>query len=110
PYTEPTFVSIDTPFCSELKIKLASRIRCDSLAKNGSDFSISGPQSSAVIGAYGIGCDTLNFTDTIVLLLQTPLGTDGIYTVKSRIGTDGNTIMDSCGLKQPVGDSISFSI
>lgn len=110
PYTEPGFVSVDTPFCSELKIKLASRIRCDSLAKNGSDFTITGPEQTAVIGAYGLGCDTLNFTDSIVLLLQTPLGTDGIYTIRSQNGTDGNTVMDSCGLRQPVGDTISFYI
>jgi len=110
PYTAPQFVVIDTPACSEIRIKMNSRIRCDSLAKNGSDFAISGPQASNVIGAYGIGCDTLNFTDTVVLLLQTPLQTDGVYTITAKKGTDNNTTMDSCGLYQPIGDAITLTI
>jgi gliding motility-associated-like protein len=110
PYVPPAFVSIEPPSCSEIKIKMATRVRCDSIAKDGSDFSISGPQASSVIAAYGTGCDSLNFTDTIVLLLQSPLHTDGTYTVTAKNGTDGNTQMDSCGLHQAVGDAISFSL
>lgn len=110
PYAAPAFVAIDTPGCSEIKIKMNTRIRCDSLAKNGSDFSIQGPQPNNVVGAYGIGCDTLNFTDTVVLLLQNPIHTDGVYSIVAKNGTDGNTEMDSCGLKQAVGDAITLVI
>ena len=110
PYVPPAFVSIDTPACSELRIKMNTRIRCDSIAENGSDFAISGPQANSVIAAYGIGCDTLNFTDTVVLILQSPLQTDGVYSITAKKGSDGNTTMDSCGLYQPVGNEITLTI
>ncbi|RYZ55663.1 MAG: gliding motility-associated C-terminal domain-containing protein [Sphingobacteriales bacterium] len=110
PYTAPAFVSIDTPACSELKIKLAARVRCDSIAANGSDFVLTGPQQSTIISAYGIGCDTLNFSDSLLLILSAPLQADGLYTLTSQIGSDGNTLMDSCGLYQAVGNNISFLI
>lgn len=110
PYVQPSYLAIDTPACSEIKIALAGKVRCNTIAANGSDFSISGPQASAVIAAYGIACDTLNFTDTVVLILQNPLQLDGIYTITAKNGSDGNTLIDSCGLTQAVGNSISYNI
>ncbi len=110
PYVQPAFDIIDTPACNEIKIKLNTKVRCDSIAKNGSDFLISGPQSATINIAYGVGCDTLNFTDTVVLLLSSPLQTDGVYTITAKKGTDGNTMMDSCGLYQAVGNAISMTI
>jgi gliding motility-associated-like protein len=110
PYVPPAFVSIDTPACSEIRIKMNTRIRCDSIAADGSDFAISGPQANSVVAAYGTGCDTLNFTDTVVLILQSPLQTDGVYSITAKKGTDGNTTMDSCGLYQPIGNEITLTI
>jgi gliding motility-associated-like protein len=110
PYQSPSFVSVASPACKDFKIKLNTRVRCDSIAKNGSDFFITGPQSSSIVAAYGIGCDTTNFTDSILLILQDPLQTDGVYTITAKKGTDNNTIMDSCGLIQLVGDAISVTI
>ena len=110
PYVQPAFVAIDTPACSEIKIKLNTKVRCDSIAKNGTDFAISGPQAVSITGAYGVGCDTLNFTDSVVLFLSSPLQTDGVYTITAKKGTDGNTMMDSCGLYQAVGNAIALTI
>lgn len=110
PYVQPAYLAIDTPACSEIKITLAGKVNCDSIAANGSDFSISGPQTTSIVAAYGIGCDTANFTDTVVLFLQAPLQTDGTYTITAQNGTDGNTLIDSCGLLQSVGDAISYTI
>ncbi|MBS1783308.1 MAG: gliding motility-associated C-terminal domain-containing protein [Bacteroidetes bacterium] len=110
PYTAPEYVAVIPPSCSEIKIALNKKVRCDSIARNGSDFSLSGPQNVNIISAYGTACDTTNFTDTVVLVLQTPLSYDGTYTITAKKGTDGNTLLDSCGLKQAVGNHISFSI
>jgi len=109
-YEPPSYEVVVQPACSEFKVRLNKKVRCESIEKLGSDFTISGPQSSAVIGAYGIGCDTTNFTDTVLLLLQTPLQTDGIYRLIAKTGTDNNTLLDSCGISQAVGDTISFEI
>lgn len=110
PYVQPAYLAIDTPACSELKIALAGKVRCNTIAANGSDFSISGPQANAIIAAYGISCDTLNFTDSVVLILQNPIQQDGTYTITAKNGTDGNTLIDSCGLTQAIGDNISYNI
>lgn len=105
------FAAIDTPGCSEIRIQLTRKVRCDSIAKDGSDFIVTGPSTSTtVVAAYGIGCDTMSLTDTVVLLLQNPIQTDGLYTILSRIGTDGNTLVDSCGNAQAVGNAISMNI
>jgi gliding motility-associated-like protein len=110
PYVPLGYKAIDTPACREIRVVMTDKIRCDSIALDGSDFSISGPQASSVVSAYGLGCDQHNFVDTVLLILSTPLQTDGTYTLTSKIGTDGNTLMDSCGQKQTVGYTITFKI
>jgi len=110
PYEAPAYQSVVQPACTEFRVKMNKRIACGSIASNGSDFSLSGPQSASVVAAYGIGCDTLNFTDTVVFIVQPPLQTDGVYTIKAGTGSDLNTLLDSCGVPQSLDDNISFSI
>jgi len=110
PYISPAFASVIQPACSELTVKLSTRVRCNSIASDGSDVTIAGPQAASVQHVYGKGCDTAGFTDTIVVLLDKPLQADGIYVLKAQIGTDLNTMLDSCGLLQPVGDDIEIPI
>ncbi|HRO42566.1 MAG TPA: gliding motility-associated C-terminal domain-containing protein [Flavipsychrobacter sp.] len=109
-YEPPSYEVVVQPGCTEVKIKLNKKVSCSAIAGNGSDFSISGPQSSAIIAAWGAGCDTNNFTDTVTFLLQTPLQTDGTYTISAKTGTDNNTLLDSCGIPQLIGDDITFTI
>lgn len=110
PYEAPSFEEVVQPACQMFKIKLNKKVSCASIAKNASDFQVSGPQNSAVLLAYGVGCDTSNFTDTVVLVLQNPLLADGTYTISAKTGTDNNTLLDSCGIAQTVGDDISFTL
>jgi len=109
PYVPVTYMQILSPHCNEIRMKLNDKVNCDSIAVNGSDYAVTGPQKVNVVAAYGIGCDSLNFVDSIVLLLASPAIADGVYTITSQIGTDGNTVMDSCGVHQPVGDTITFT-
>jgi len=104
------FEVIDPPSCSEIKIKMTKKLWCDSLAADGSDFLVTGPAPVNVVAAYGAGCDTNNLTDSVVLLLQHPIHTDGQYSVIARSGTDGDTQVDSCGNSQAIGDQITFTI
>jgi gliding motility-associated-like protein len=105
-----TFVTVDTPACSEIKLPLSLKVACDSIASNGSDFTITGPQPVNVIAAYGFGCDSSYFTDTVVLVLNAPIQKDGVYTISAKKGTDNNTLMDTCGHIMAVGTSISYKI
>ncbi len=105
-----TYVHVDTPACSLIRFPLTLPVACDSIAKDGSDFTVTGPQPVNVIAAYGLGCDSNFFTDTVVLVLQKPIQTDGTYTIHSQKGTDGNTVLDTCGHRMPVGSTISYTI
>jgi gliding motility-associated-like protein len=69
-----------------------------------------GPQPVTVASASGLSCNGGNFTDTILLVLSSPLITDGNYKVVAKNGSDGNTQIDSCGLLQMPGDTIGFNI
>jgi gliding motility-associated-like protein len=110
PYVPVSYTGIAFPACSEIRMGLNDRVNCDSIAINGSDYIVTGPQAVKVVAAYGIGCDSLHFTDSIVLLLSSPIIGDGVYTVRAQNGTDGSTQVDSCGTHQQVGDSIKFTI
>lgn len=102
--------SIVPPACYQFKVTTTSQARCNSIATDGSDFSISGPQSVSVISAAPVSCDASDMTDTILVTLSAPLITDGHYTLMAKTGSDGNTLIDLCGLSQPVGDTIGFDI
>lgn len=102
--------TIIPPVCSQFKITTTAKADCNSVAADGSDFNISGPQFTKVISAVPMNCDTNDLSDTILLTLSTPLITDGTYIITAKKGTDGNTLIDPCGLSQSEGDTISFTI
>lgn len=102
--------AIIPPACYQFKIKTTGKANCSSIAPDGSDFSITGPQVISVAAAVGVNCDALNLSDTILITLSSPILSDGTYTITSKRGTDGNTITDNCGLAQAEGDFISFDI
>ena len=106
--TIPTeFDSIIPPPCSSSQIKLYFKqaMICSSITTTGSEFSVSGPTTTSVIGA------TINCVDgvgtTVTLQLSVPLQT-GNYQVNLNTGTDGNTIINDCGIETLPG-SVSFT-
>lgn len=96
--TDPVPPRVDTVKApcggNSIAIKLNKTIQCNSLAANGSDFSIStNPIISSVIG---IGCSSGFDTDSIVVNFASALPT-GTYNFNIQNGTDGNTLVDVCG-------------
>ncbi len=90
---------------TQILIKLNKKIKCSSIAANGSDFSIR-PALATFSGAFGFGCGMAAETDSIVLSLGNTLPT-GIYTLLIKNGSDGNTLLDNCSRAIPVNDSIN---
>jgi gliding motility-associated-like protein len=77
-----------------IAIKLNKAVRCNTLAADGSDFTIS---TNPVIGSvFGVGCSVGFDTDSIIISLASPLPT-GSYNFNVKNGTDGNTLIDFCG-------------
>ncbi len=75
-------------------IKLNKSVRCNSLANDGTDFTIS--TNPAISSVIGVGCSTGFDTDSVLITLASPLPT-GSYNFNVTNGTDGNTLIDFCG-------------
>jgi len=107
--TTPPRLVAAAPSCSgkKISVKLNKRMRCSSLAADGSDFAIS-PNVAKVISATAANCTGFDM-DSVVLTLDNGLP-DGNYQVVAKFGNDDNTLQDICFKMVPQGDSLPFSI
>lgn len=106
--TIPTeFDSIIPPTCAanEVKIFFKQDMVCSSIALDGSDFSISSSNPNSVIGA-SIAC--ANGVGTVVTLHLANALTYGTYNVSLKVGSDGNTVINDCGIAT-LPKTLSFS-
>ncbi len=108
---QPTLMdSARSSGCSPSYIDLVFKkpVLCSSIAPDASDFIITGPQAvTAKLSNLNCSSGTsvvirLDFTEKLI--------TPGVYTVKIKTGTDGNTIIDECGLQTPAGSSVTFDV
>jgi len=91
-----------------LQLVFQKRIRCSSIAADGSDFIITGPAPVSIANAAG-NCSN-NMSSTVTLTLSSPVVKGGVYQVQLKRGTDFNNIIDECGQETPVGAAVSFSV
>ncbi len=87
---------------TQIVVSLNKRMNCNSLAADGSDFTVAGTIPNSIKSAVGKGCSVSFDTDSAILTLNTILS-PGTYTVTSALGTDGNTLIDNCGNLLAVG-------
>jgi gliding motility-associated-like protein len=76
---------------------------CHSVAADGSDFMVSGVSGPSVASA---SCFNGSNRDILVRLIS-PITVGGLYQLNLKKGTDGNTILNDCGIETPAG-AISF--
>lgn len=99
-YTVPQPIPIDSvakPGCAprQLKLHFSKKIDCSTIAADGSNFLITGPDAVTIVGATG-NC-TNGLSDIITLSLALPIGTGGTYTVTPRLSVGGGAVRDECG-------------
>jgi gliding motility-associated-like protein len=100
---QPIFAdSIGKPGCApdSVKIYFPKKIICNTIAANGSDFTVTGPSPVTVISAAG-NCVN-NKTDYIVVKFASPIYVGGTYNLTLKAGDDGTVIIDECGIETPV--------
>lgn len=110
--TDPTEPQLDTAraVCAgtTIRVRLNKKMKCNSLAANGSDFSLTG-FPGIIVGAAGIGCSASFDMEEVELTLGSALA-PGNYTLVIGNGTDGNTLRDVCDRNIPVGESLNIQI
>jgi gliding motility-associated-like protein len=112
PGTPTPLDSIMPMLCAPEEITLVfggKKIKCNSVAGDASDFSITGTYPISFISATPTSC-TNGVTDKIVLKLNQKLQQKGTFTIALKIGSDGNTLLDECDISSLVGSSKGFSI
>ena len=98
PPTPPVIVQVDTPACISARIVFDRKVKCTTVALNGSDFTVTGPSPVQVTRAQRVSCDAFGLTDTVIIFFDKTIDLPGTYTLGFKTGTDGNGITDSCGL------------
>ena len=96
---------------TEIRIKTNKKMKCNSLAADGSDFKVIAPNGTILLPTSAISnqCTAGFDLDSISIFLATPLA-PGTYKVKASTGSDGNTLKDNCDRLIPIGDSVSFTV
>lgn len=92
----------------EIRIRINKKMKCSSLAINGSDFSLS-TGATSITSASGGGCTASFDMDSIILFLNNPIP-PGTHTVTIKRGNDNNTLLDNCDREVPVGEQITFTV
>ena len=93
---------------TQIRVKLNKRMKCNSLAANGSDFTLN-TGTTSIIAASGFGCSTGFDMDSVLLTLSAPIQ-PGNYTITMANGADANTIKDNCDRLVPVGEAIPLQV
>lgn len=109
--TDPTIPAVSTVEAScdgeKLKVKLSKKMKCSSIAADGSDFKVLGPVKTT--SAVGVGCSVGFETDSIVIDLNQPI-LPGNATLMVVNGVDGNTILDNCNTAIADSSTTDFRI
>jgi gliding motility-associated-like protein len=92
-----------------LRLKLNKKMKCTSIAADGSDFFVTPAGFVTPVSATGINCAGNFDTDSVEITLDKPLPPGG-YVLNVKNGSDGNTILDYCDRPIPLSDNTPFVI
>ena len=93
---------------TKILVKLNKRMKCSSLAADGSDFIIS-PAAASITSVVGIGCSGAFDMDSVLITFSAPLPI-GNYNLIAQNGSDSNTLLDLCDNDIPPGETIPFTV
>lgn len=88
----------------------SNSIRCSSIAVDGSNFIITGPQPVSVINAEGIRCTNNTVSEIIRVRMADPILTAGTYQVTLVNGSGGSPLLDECGVPLAPNSIVSFNV
>ncbi|HEY2725722.1 MAG TPA: PKD domain-containing protein, partial [Parafilimonas sp.] len=90
-----------------LQLVFRKRMRCSSIAADGTDFVVNGNTPVSVVSASGDSCNN-DLSYIVNIKLNKPMQTAGNFTITLKQGSDGNTLLDECAQETPAGSSLNF--
>lgn len=98
--------------CGPQTLKLVFRkpMLCSSVATDGSDFVLTGPDLVRIVSASGSCNGSATTSKEILIRLDRPMFKGGNYTLTLKTGIDGNTVLDECSKETPEGSALNFTI
>lgn len=96
---------------TEIRIKLNKKMKCNSNAVDGSDFTVTDPAGNILnpVSTIADACAGGFDFDSLSIFMTAPLA-PGTYTLKAKKGTDGNSLKDNCDREIPVGEAVQFTV
>lgn len=104
---QPRLEKAEASCTNILRIKFNKKIRCSSIAPDGSDFFIM-PGNISVSRVENINCSAAFDTDSIALYLGALV--PGNYTLNIKQGSDGNSVLDFCDNQVSAGNNVAFTV
>lgn len=96
---------------STVTLKFKVKLDCSTISPDGTDFRLTKPDGQALpIKAISANCDN-NFEATeMTIKLYKPLSKNGKYLLYSKVGNDGNTLLNKCGFPMNEFDTIQLNV
>lgn len=96
---------------SAVTLHFAVKLDCSTISPDGTDFRLTAPDGQPIpIKELVPTCDVNNESQEILVRLHKPLAFNGNYFIYSKIGNDGNTLLNKCGFPMLEFDTIQLKV
>ena len=96
---------------SSVTLHFATKLDCSTISPDGTDFRLTAPTGQPIpVKEIISNCDVNNETDQLLLKLYKPLAFNGKYFLYSKMGNDGNTLLNKCGFAMSEFDTIQLNV
>lgn len=96
---------------STVMLHFTLAVECISIAPDASDFRLTAPNGQPIpIEELVPFCDVNGETDSLLVKLFKPLAMNGDYFLYSKVGNDGNTLLNKCGKDMDEFDTIILQV
>ena len=87
------------------------QLDCFTISPDGTDFRLTSPngQPWAIKKIVG-NCNVNGETDSLTIILNKPLAVNGKYYLYSKVGNDGNTLFNKCGIGMDEFDTLVLNV
>jgi len=94
-----------------ITIYLDIMLDCYSISPDGTDFRMTSPNGQPWAIKRVIGnCNVNGETDSLTIVLNRALAVNGKYYLYSKVGNDGNTILNKCGIAMDEFDTLIINV